>query len=328
MTQNPPRPRIALLTTGGTIAMTAQGGRGGQLALDGAALSASVPGIETLAEIEVRPVLAKPSASFTLSDLGRIAAAAQEAAEMFDGVVITHGTDTLEETAFALALLTRAEAPIVMTSAMRRPDQLGADGPANLAAAIRVAASAKARGLGLLVVSDDEIHVGALVRKTHSFRPHAFSSAPFGPIGWVAEGRVRIALKPAFDLPHLAYPGGEPVVPIVEAGPGLEPKVVEALAPACDGLVVALPGAGHVAAAAVAPLAALAAERPVVFASRTGAGETLQNSYGFGGGEIELLAKGLIGAGPLDARKARVLLQLLLAEGAGVERVRAAFAGI
>lgn len=65
MTQNPPRPRIALLTTGGTIAMTAQGGRGGQLALDGAALSASVPGIETLAEIEVRPVLAKPSASFT-----------------------------------------------------------------------------------------------------------------------------------------------------------------------------------------------------------------------------------------------------------------------
>ena len=328
MTHHPARPRIALLTTGGTIAMTAQGGGGGQLALDGAALSASMPGIEAVAEIEVRPVLAKPSASFTLGDLGRIAAAAQAAAGERDGVVITHGTDTLEETAFALALLVRSEAPVVLTAAMRRPDQLGADGPANLAAAVRVAASPGAGGLGVLVVSDDEIHAGPLVRKTHSFRPHAFSSAPFGPIGWVAEGRVRIALKPALDLPQMAYAGGEPVVPILEAGPGLEPAVVEALAGVADGLVVALPGAGHVAAEAVAPLAALAARRPVVFASRTGAGETLQSSYGFGGGEMELLAKGLVGAGPLDARKARVLLQLLLAEGADVARVRTVFGAI
>ncbi len=322
-------PLVTLLTTGGTIAMTAPGrGQGGTLALDGAALSAGVTGLEAIARVEVRNVLAKPSASFTLADLGAIAAAATDAARTSDGVVITHGTDTLEETAFALALLVRTETPLVLTAAMRRPDQLGADGPANLAAAIRVAASPAARGLGVLVVIDDEIHSGPLVRKAHSFRTHAFSSAPFGPIGWIAEDRVRIALAPSWDLPRLTYGGGAPVVPIIEAGPGLEPVVVEALAGIARGLVVALPGAGHVAADAVAPLAKLAAGRPVVFASRTGAGETLRASYGFGGGEIELIGKGLIPAGPLDGRKARILLQLLLAEGADVERVRTVFAGL
>ena len=322
------RPRIALLTTGGTIAMTARPGEGGNLALDGAALSAGVTGLESVAEVETHGVLAKPSASFTLPDLGRIASAAADAALSADGVVITHGTDTLEETAFVLALLTRTETPIVLTAAMRRPDQLGADGPANLAAAIRVAASPAARGLGVLVAVDDEIHSGPLVRKAHSFRTHAFSSAPFGPIGWVAEDRVRIALAPRWELPRLTYSGGAPVVPILESGPGLEPAVVEAMTEVAEGLVVALPGAGHVAADAVTPLARLAAGRPVVFASRTGAGETLRASYGFGGGEMELIQKGLIPAGPLDARKARILLQLLLAEGAALERIRAVFAAI
>ena len=320
-------PRVTLLTTGGTIAMTAPAGGGaGNLALDGTALSASVTGLEALARVETRGVLAKPSASFTLDDLGAIAAAASDAARTSDGVVITHGTDTMEETAFALTLLTATDTPIVLTAAMRRPDQLGADGPANLAAAVRVAASPAARGLGVLVVIDDEIHSGPLVRKAHSFRTHAFSSAPFGPIGWVAEDRVRIALTPAWKLPRLTYAGGAPVVPVIEVGPGLEPAVIDAMADVADGLVVALPGAGHVAAEAVAPLATLAARRPVVFASRTGAGETLRSSYGFGGGEVELIAKGLIPAGPLDGRKARILLQLLLADGAGLERVRTVFA--
>ena len=319
------RPTIALLTTGGTIAMTATASGGGNLTQTAADLAAAAPGLSDVAELTTEAVLAKPSSSFTLGDMGAIAAAANQAAESADGVVITHGTDTLEETAFALALLTRTETPIVLTAAMRRPDQPGADGPANLLAAVRVAASPAARGLGVLVAIDDEIHAGPLVRKSHSFRTHAFSSAPFGPIGWVAEGRVRIALAPRWSLPHLKYSGGSPVVPILEAGPGLEASVVEALADVADGLVVALSGAGHVAAGCVGALADLAARKPVVFASRTGAGETLRASYGFGGGEMELLARGLIGAGPLDGRKARVLLQLLLAQGRAVDAVREAF---
>jgi L-asparaginase len=319
------RPRVVLLTTGGTIAMTATGSGGGNLTQTAADLTAAAPGLSDIAELTAEAVLAKPSSSFTLDDMGQIAAAAAKAAEHADGVVITHGTDTLEETAFALALLTRTETPIVLTAAMRRPDQPSADGPANLLAAVRVAASAAARGLGVLVAIDDEIHSGPLVRKSHSFRTHAFSSTPFGPIGWVAEGRVRITLAPRWSLPRRTYAGGSPVVPIVEAGPGLEPAIIDALADVADGLVVALSGAGHVAGGCVDALASLAARKPVVFASRTGAGETLQSSYGFGGGEMELLARGLIGAGPLDARKARVLLQLLLAEGCEIGAVRAAF---
>jgi L-asparaginase len=305
--------------------MTATGSGGGNLTQTAADLAAAAPGLSDIAELSAEAVLAKPSSSFTLDDMGAIAAVANRAAETADGIVITHGTDTLEETAFALALLTRTDTPIVLTAAMRRPDQPGADGPANLLAAVRVAASGAARGLGVLVAIDDEIHAGPLVRKSHSFRTHAFSSAPFGPIGWVAEGRVRIALAPRCSLPHLTYAGGSPVVPIIEAGPGLEPVIINALADVADGLVVALTGAGHVAAGCVEALASLAARKPVVFASRTGAGETLRASYGFGGGEMELLARGLIGAGPLDGRKSRMLLQLLLAEGREIGDVRAVF---
>ncbi|WOJ90229.1 asparaginase domain-containing protein [Methylocapsa polymorpha] len=226
--------------------MTAESAQGAAtLKLGAASLAAAVPQLVELAEIEARDVLAKPSASFTLADIVAIAKAAANAATACEGVVITHGTDTLEETAFALSLLAQVEAPIVLTAAMRRADQPGADGPGNLLAACRVAISPAARGKGVLVVVDDEIHAAPLIRKVHSFRPHAFSSLPFGPIGYVAEDRVRFALAPASRPPRLAYGAGAPVVPILEAGPGLEPQTVEALAAgAIDGLVLSLPGRG------------------------------------------------------------------------------------
>jgi L-asparaginase len=309
---------LAIISAGGTIAMTADAAEGGgALKLRAADLIAAVPELADLAEIKGQDVLAKPSASMTLADIAAIASAAREAAETSTGVVITHGSDTLEETAFALSLLVQAETPIVLTAAMRKADQPGADGPANLLAACRVAAAPAACGKGILVVANDEIHSGPLVRKSHSFRPHAFTSLPFGPIGYVAEGRVRIALAPAGRLPELTYGAGTPAVPILEAGPGLEPQAVEALAAgALDGLVVSLPGAGHAAVEAVPALAALARRIPVVFASRTGAGETLRASYGYPGGEIDLIRRGLIPAGALDARKARIALQLLLSTNA------------
>lgn len=296
--------------------------------LDAKALAAALPQLGALAEIETRDFPAKPSASLTLEDLALIAREAVGAANAADGIVITHGTDTLEETAFALALLVQTDTPIVLTAAMRRADQPGADGPANLLAAARVAVSPAARGKGILVVMDDEIHAGPLIRKAHSFRTHAFSSLPFGPIGYIAEDRVRFALQPAASLPHLAYGGGAPVVPILEAGPGLERETVAALAAgAIDGLVLSLPGAGHVAGEAAPGLGLLAERIPVVFASRTGAGETLRATYGYPGGEVDLIGRGLIPAQGLDARKARIALQLLLSTGARFAEIRAVFAG-
>jgi L-asparaginase len=211
---------------------------------------------------------------------------------------------------------------------MRRADQPGADGPANLLAAARVAAAPQARGMGVLVAMDDEIHAGPLIRKTHSFRPRAFSSAPFGPLGFVAEDRVRFALRPAAPPPRLAYGAGAPVVPVLEAGPGLERETIAALAAApIDGLVLSLPGAGHAASGAAPALGDLAQGIPVVFASRTGA-PTLRGSYAYAGGEIDLVSRGLIAAETLDCRKARIALQLLLSTGADAAAVRAWFAAI
>jgi L-asparaginase len=320
------RARLIVLSTGGTIAMTTETGQGAAITFCAANLVAAVPRLAELAEVEALDVLAKPSADFTLADIAAIADAATAASKTGAGIVITHGSDTLEESAFALSLLVQVETPVVFTAAMRRPDQPSADGPGNLLAASRVAISAAARGKGILVVADDEIHAGPLIRKAHSFRPHAFSSLPFGPIGYVAEERVRFALALASRPPRLTYGGGSPVVPILEAGPGLETQTVEALAAgAIDGLVVSLPGAGHAAVAAVPALAGLAERVPVVFASRTGAGETLRGSYDYPGGEIDLIKRGLIPANALDARKARITLQLLLSDQADLPQVRSVF---
>lgn len=315
--------RIALLTTGGTIAMQATD--------KGANLGAPPPFVEMLAralpdvEVTLVPVLSRPSAGFAIADIAAIAHAAREAAASHDGVVITHGTDVLEETAFALELLTRTDTPIVVTGAMRLANQPSADGDANLIAACRVAGSAAARGKGVLVVFDDEIHWAPLAKKRHAFRTHAFSSEPFGPLGWVVEGRVRFTLAPEKRLPHLTWGGRETVVPILEVGPGLEPALVRDL-PHCDALVLSLPGGGHVADTTPALLEAL--PMPVVFASRTGAGETLTTSYGYPGGEIDLIARGLIGAGPLDGRRARIALAILLSNGAKKADIAAFFAAL
>jgi L-asparaginase len=315
--------QIHLLTTGGTIAM--------QASAQGAGLGAPPPFREMLEralpdiEVTVLPVLAKPSAGFTFAEIAGIARTAQDAVGQGAGVVVTHGTDVLEETAFALELLTRSDTPIVVTGAMRLANQPGADGDANLIAACRVAGSSAARGKGVLVVFDDEIHWGPLVRKRHAFRTHAFSSEPFGPLGWVREGEVRFTLAPARRLPHLSWGGGAPVIPVLDVGPAMEASVLERLE-GCDALVLALPGGGHIADSATTILERLAARMPVIFASRTGAGETLTRSYGYAGGEMDLIRRGLIPAAWLDGRKARVALAILLSGGASRADIVAFFA--
>jgi L-asparaginase len=297
---------------------------GGNIILGAADLLAAAPSLGEIATIEGRDVLAKPSSSFTLSDLKTIADAASKAAQEADGVVITHGTDTLEETAFALSLLVQTETPIVITGAMRRPDQLGADGPANIVAACRVAASPTARGKGVLVVMGDEIHSSAFVRKIHSFRPHAFSS--LGPLGWVAEDRVRFFLAPAQRPPRLSYGDATPVVPILEAGICFEQEIVELLGSSTiNGLVLNATGAGHVPDRVVPALECIAERMPVIFASRTGLGETLRKSYCFPGSETDLIQRGLIPAGILDARKARIVLLLALSSRLEIGTIRTIF---
>lgn len=317
---------IALLSTGGTIAMTASS-RGADIALSGADISAMVADAADI-DLTVVEVFAKPSANIGLADMAHLADIARRLASdgAVDGIVIAHGTDTIEETAWGLNLMTQSSIPIVVTGAMRTADAPGADGLANLIAACQVAASPQARGLGVLVVLAEEIHAASLARKVRTFGPHAFSSEPMGPLGWVCEGRVRIVTRLTAPSPSLTLGSGRPVVPIVVVHAGFEPEVLELFETGgVDGLVLCLPGGGHAPAVLAPKLERLAARIPVVFCTRTRGFETLRATYGYAGGEIDLIQRGLIAAGSLDGLKARFALAILLSQGAGQEAVRSFF---
>lgn len=319
-------PRVAVFSLGGTIAMTRRAGGGAVPALSADELLASVPGLADLpATVEVHDFRRVPGASLGFADLLELATAIdKQVAAGVTGVVVTQGTDTIEETAYLLDLVHAGDAPIVVTGAMRPAMAAGADGPANLLAALRVAASPFAAGMGCLVVFADEIHAARYVQKTHASRLCAFTSTR-GPIGHVVEDEVRISLRP------LRWPiisGADPTRRVRTAiavatfdDDGEVPRTIGDLA---DGLVVAGFGVGHVPERWVPVLADLAARKPVVLASRTGSGSVLSSTYGFPGSESDLLARGLISAGSLDAYKARVVLHLLLLAKADRPTINAA----
>jgi L-asparaginase len=307
--------RVAVFSLGGTIAMSHQPGGGVVPALTGADLVAAVPGLpETGIEIEVQDFRQLPGASLGFGDLLALSAAIDKAfADGVAGVVVTQGTDTIEESSYVLDLVHSGEQPIVVTGAMRNPTLAGADGPANLLAAIQTAASPQARGLGCIVVFGDEVHAARYVRKMHSTSVTAFASPGFGPVGHVVEGDPRIPFRltrgPA--IPRLDV-DEEMQVALVTVTLGDDGALLRGLDQRVDGLVVAAFGAGHVPQSTVPVLADLAERIPVVLASRTGAGSVLSGTYGFPGSESDLLARGLISAGMLDPLKARILMKLLL----------------
>ena len=216
--------------------------------------------------------------------------------------------------------------PVVVTGAMRNPTLPGADGPANLLAAVVVAASPESAGLGCVVVMNDEIHAARFVRKTHSSSPSAFRSVATGPLGWIVEGRPRIAVRPVSLGAALDATTPIPPVALVKIALGDDGRLLEqVVALGFAGLVVEGFGGGHVPSALAPILGRIATDIPVVLASRAGAGEVLRQTYSYAGSERDLLDRRLIPAGYLDGLKARVLLSLLLATGNDAAGARAAF---
>ncbi|WP_326658785.1 asparaginase [Streptomyces canus] len=313
--------RVAVISLGGTIAMTAQVDGGATPTLSADDLLAAVPGLaDTGIQVEVRDFRRLPGASLSFSDLFELAATIETLT--VDGVVVTQGTDTIEETAYLLDLVTTGDRPIVVTGAMRNASMAGADGPANVLASIRTAASTEAHGAGCVVVFGEEIHAARWVRKTHSTSPTAFTSYP-GPIGYVAEDRVRILARPD-AAPTIAPPNATaPAVrtTVFTVGIGDDGTLLQVLGDHVDGLIVAAFGAGHVPMACVDALTDLAKRMPVILATRTGSGPVLRQTYGFPGSESDLLARGLISGSTLDPVKARILLQLLLTTGADKDQI-------
>ena len=322
------RPRILVLSLGGTITMTPAAAGGIAPTLGAAELVASVPALAEVAEIEARSPLRLPSPSLKPADLVDVA---QQIAAAFaagcEGAVVIQGTDTIEESAFILDLLVAGEQPVVVTGAMRGADAPGADGPANLLAAVRVAAAPAARGLGTLVVLNYDIHAARFVQKSHTALPSAFLSPLIGPLGAVVEGRPRLYARVTRN-PCLAAASGAPAaVALVKCAMGDDTRLVAALGDlGYAGVVIEGMGAGHVHADLAPVLGALAARIPVVLAARPITGPVFTRTYGYPGAEIDLIGRGLIPAGYLSGLKARLLLGFALRDGATVSAIKQAFA--
>ena len=313
--------RVRVLAAGGTIAMTGSGDATPDL--DGVALLAGLPALTKDHEgIEARTLVNVPSAHLTLDDQLGICREARDAARRGIGVVVTHGTDTLEETAMLCDILHDAEAPIVFTGAIRPASAPGADGPANLGDAVVVASSQAAAGLGVLVCFGGEIHHARCVRKTDTTSLVAFSSPQTGPLGRVTEDHAtiwsRVPRNPPLDPPDLAR--RVLIVPTTAGDDGSLARAALETEP--DGVVIGTLGAGHLAPALLDLWAEAAEHIPVIAYCRSERGVILNATYGYRGSERDLRGSGIIPAGFLSPQAARMKLLACLAAGLASDEVR------
>lgn len=324
--------KVAILSLGGTIAMGAKAASGGvSPSLTVEDLIASVPGISEIANLETAQICNLPSPQISFAQMSMLVTEIAELeARGFDGVVITQGTDTIEEASWLLDLCCHSSMAVIMTGAMRNPTQPGADGPANLLAAVQVAASDVAKGAGVLVVFNDQIHAARFVQKTHTSNVGAFASPSCGPLGWMSEG-VPILPMRLGPLPQFAnvLDRTPSKVPIIKPGLAEGSYLIEAaLNTGIDGLVLEASGGGHTTPEIANAIGEAATRVPVILCSRTKAGSVLTQTYGYDGSEMDLLTRGLIPSGYLDACKARLLLMIAIMGGKNIDEVRTLFCEI
>ena len=316
--------RIAILTTGGTIAMKS-GAAGLNPAVSGSELTASVPSLSDWAEVFAVEVSNIPSEFMTPDGMLALARRIDTMAGEADGFVVTHGTDTMEETAFFLDVVLRTEKPVVLTGAMRGASALSADGPANLEDAVRIAADDGAAGMGVLVAMGGRIHAARDVEKMHATLPEAFQSPQWGPLGTVYSDRITWGRRP---MPQKkVHPEHLPDdVWLVKCAAGTGDGILRAARQAgIAGVVVEGFGCGNVPLAVFeAASDLLAAGVPVVLTSRTAAGRVCRE-YGYEGGAGSLEDRGAILGGSLSGQKARLLLMAGLGAGLSGDVLRALF---
>jgi L-asparaginase len=287
-----------------------------------AALPADVP------PFRAEEVVNLPSSHFTPDTLVGIRARVVQCLEQpqVAGVVITHGTDTMEETAYLLDLTVPSDKPIVLTGAMRTASAVGYEGYANLVAALRVAASPRCRALGALIVMNDEIHTARRVTKMHTLALDTFQSPAWGPVGRVEGDAVLVAPRPRRQL--LPWAGLEPRVSLLKLAVGMDAGPLEdILARGARGVVIEALGGGR-----VPPwwLSAIQDVRqsglPIVIASRCPSGR-VWDAYGYPGAVRSLADLGCLFAGGINGQKARVKLMVILAAAHADEEVAAMWAG-
>lgn len=329
-------PRIMVLGTGGTIAGVQRDHRSdayeaGAVGIDD--LLRAVPQLTELALIQAEQIANIGSQHISYDVWMRLAwrIAELQGDDRIDGIVVTHGTDTLEETAYFLSLVLAVGKPVVLTGAMRPSTAPGADGPANLLGAIRVAATPAAAGRGPLVFFNDEIHGARDVQKMDCNRVNAFVSPNRGPLGRLrgdgvvfyapASAPTRVMSATLLEDLHGGLCEVWPSVEIIHAYAGMDARLVDAAASYCDGIVLAGLGAGQGNADTIAALQrALARGVPVVRSTRCSQGSVLSLA-----GEPDGVGQ-FIAARDLGPVKSRVLLMLLLAQGVSVTELESVYA--
>jgi L-asparaginase len=310
--------RVRILATGGTIAGAGPSEidrtyKPGDLAVE--SLIRAVPKVRTLADVSGEQIAQIGSQDMDDALWLKLAVRVNAlfAADEADGIVVTHGTDTMEETAYFLHLVTRSERPVVLTGAMRPPTSLSPDGPLNLYNAVAVAADPDAAGRGAIVVLNDDLHCGRDVTKAHTTDVQAFESPGPGLLGTASYGKIRYFRRPSRLHTRASEwsvngQGRLPRVDIVYAHAGMAVDLIEAsVGLGARGLVVAGMGNGNPTAPAVAALAAVAKRGVVVVrSSRVVSGDVTRNV------EVDDEALCFVAADQLNPQKARVLLKLCL----------------
>lgn len=310
--------RILVLGTGGTIAGAGAGGTGAAYRAGGLALEVLVEHLAALgldAELVAQEVARIGSQDIGFAQWQALHAACARAIDdpAIGGIIITHGTDTAEETAFLLDLTLPTTKPVVLVGAMRPADAVGADGMRNFANAVKVASDPAAAGRGVMLVMGDAILAARDARKAATSAIDAFRSFPRGPLARVTPSSLDWFGPPhrAGEAARYAFPQALPRVAILTAGAGMDEQPVEALLGiGCKGVVLAGMGQGNAPASVIAALAEAAASGvPVVRSTRVDEGLVDRNV------EVDDDALGLVAARALGPAKARVLLMVLIANG-------------
>jgi L-asparaginase len=331
------RPTVRVLSCGGTIASEPTDA-GAEPAKSGDDLVAAVPELADYADVSAVEVASHPGFDMQFPAVAGVAEAVREGTDAgVDGFVVTHGTDTLADTAYALWLTLDpdrlGDSPVVVTGAQRRFDEPSSDAPATLTTAVRAAAG-EAVESGVSVAFDDELHAARDAVKTHTNRLDTFQSPDTGPVASFTRAGSRIHRRiPSTETGPYAHAGSLPVsslsadaaVAVVHSGLGVGADAVDrALAADVDGIVVEGTGLGNVTGALGDALGRAVESVPVVVASRCHAGPT-EPVYGTPGGAVSLRDHGVLFAGDLPTAKARVKLRLALSAGVDEETLAGLF---
>ena len=307
--------KVVVITTGGTIAMKYDTITKGLVpAVSGEDLIEAVPELADVAEVEVVEFSNVPSGHVTPKMMFELAKLADKyaASEDVAGIVITHGTDTQEETIYLLSLVLETSKPVCITGAMRGASEMGPDGPANILAAVKVAACKEAAGRGAMLVFNDEIHAAAEVTKTHTTSCSTFASPGWGPIGHVYFDKVIFRRQPE-NLQTIKTEVIEEDVYLIKTVAGMDDYLFKCLAakPA-KGIVVEALGCGNVPLGVKRGIEYVrSCGIPVVLATRVHTGRVVP-AYSYEGSALSMSASNIILAGELTGQKARLKLMLVL----------------